>query len=261
MAGGITTGAFTIGGVNGNLVGSWKRGASAYELAVQNGFQGTVAQWLDSIRGESIRVARLEEDSNFIYLTFSDNTFIKIPKGQAGSSGNVYISRTYTDDDGNTVIVFSDKSTVVVSKGNPGISPTVSTESIDNGYRLTITDANGESVVELFNGENGANGLDGIDGKDGADGKDGENGADGKDGKTVEMQCDDGVLKWRHVPSDDTQDEQPQEDWHDIADLNDIAITEYNALFNANKPVRVVDQLPSINDADEGVIYVLREEV
>ena len=91
MAGGITAGASMIGGVatyksamsgvSGNVVGSWNRGASAYELAVQNGFQGTVSEWLDSIRGESIKISHLEEDSNFIYLTFSDDTLIKIPKG------------------------------------------------------------------------------------------------------------------------------------------------------------------------------------
>lgn len=259
MAGGITAGASMIGGVatyksamsgvSGNVVGSWNRGASAYELAVQNGFQGTVSEWLDSIRGESIKISHLEEDSNFIYLTFSDDTLIKIPKGQPGSSGRVYISKTYTDDNGNTVIIFSDKSTVLIPKGDPGVSPVISTTRIDNGYRVEIDDINGKTVLELSDGEKGEQGNIGPQGEK------------GDSGQSVEIQCEEGVLKWRHTPIEDERGEQIQEDWQTVADLNEIALTEYDALFAQNKPVRVVDELPDIDDADEGVIYVLREEV
>ena len=35
----------------GNLIASGNPGASAYELAVSNGFQGTELQWLDSLKG------------------------------------------------------------------------------------------------------------------------------------------------------------------------------------------------------------------
>lgn len=39
-------------GVIGTLGGQLVRGFSAYELAVQNGYQGTEAEWLESLKGE-----------------------------------------------------------------------------------------------------------------------------------------------------------------------------------------------------------------
>ena len=37
---------------NHNCGGNGANGLSAYELAVQNGFRGTLAQWLDSLKGK-----------------------------------------------------------------------------------------------------------------------------------------------------------------------------------------------------------------
>ena len=39
-------------GVIGTLGGQLVRGFSAYEIAVQNGYQGTEAEWLESLKGE-----------------------------------------------------------------------------------------------------------------------------------------------------------------------------------------------------------------
>jgi len=57
--------------------------------------------------------------------------------------------------------------------GKDGVSPTVSTEAIEGGYRVTITDGSGPHVYELKNGEDGADGKNGSNGQDGADGADG----------------------------------------------------------------------------------------
>lgn len=48
--------------------------------------------------------------------------------------------------------------------GVDGVSPTVSVEAIDGGYRVTITDVNGEASFDLLNGTDGADGKDGTDG-------------------------------------------------------------------------------------------------
>lgn len=39
-------------GVIGTLGGQLVRGFSAYDIAVQNGYQGTEEEWLDSLKGE-----------------------------------------------------------------------------------------------------------------------------------------------------------------------------------------------------------------
>ena len=45
--------------------------------------------------------------------------------------------------------------------GDDGVSPTVSSEAITGGHRLTITDVNGTSTVDVMDGTNGTNGTNG----------------------------------------------------------------------------------------------------
>lgn len=93
--------------------------------------------------------------------------------------------------------------------GKDGVSPTVKTDSISGGTRVTITDAEGEHTFDVLNGKDGgeaappeigengnwlingedtgkpsrgADGADGAKGDPGEDGAPGENGTDGKDG-------------------------------------------------------------------------------
>lgn len=88
--------------------------------------------------------------------------------------------------------------------GKDGVSPTVNTDSISGGTRVTITDAEGEHTFDVLNGKNGGeaatpaigdngnwyiNGVDtgkpsrGETGATGAKGEPGETGANGADGK------------------------------------------------------------------------------
>lgn len=93
--------------------------------------------------------------------------------------------------------------------GKDGVSPTVKTDSISGGTRVTITNAEGEHTFDVLNGKDGgeaatpeigengnwfingedtgkpsrgADGADGAKGDPGEDGAPGENGTDGKDG-------------------------------------------------------------------------------
>lgn len=83
--------------------------------------------------------------------------------------------------------------------GEDGISPTVTVEPIEDGYKVTITDRDGAHEFELHNGQKGADGTmtfedltpeqkaslkgdPGEPGKDGAQGPEGPQGEPGKDG-------------------------------------------------------------------------------
>jgi hypothetical protein len=45
------------------------------------------------------------------------------------------------------------------SGGSGGVSPTISVTPIENGYKLTIKDINGEKSIDILNGENGEDGY------------------------------------------------------------------------------------------------------
>lgn len=58
-------------------------------------------------------------------------------------------------------------------QGNDGVSPTVSTESVDGGTKIIITDAVGVKEFVVSDGKDGAAGQPGKDGADGQPGRDG----------------------------------------------------------------------------------------
>lgn len=63
--------------------------------------------------------------------------------------------------------------------GKDGISPSVQTQSIENGTRVTVTDADGAKSFDVMNGQQG---VPGIPGKDGSPGAKGDPGTPGRDG-------------------------------------------------------------------------------
>lgn len=62
--------------------------------------------------------------------------------------------------------------------GKDGFSPIVNITPIENGYRVTITDINGDHSYEVFNGEKGERGEKGEQGVQGEQGIQGEKGDD-----------------------------------------------------------------------------------
>ena len=138
------------------------------------------------------------------------------------------------NEDSSVTFVMSDKTEYTTkplkgADGDAGVSPTVKTESIEGGTRVTITDASGDHSFDVMNGvggeggtvtaptigengnwyingqdtgkpsrgENGADGKDGAPGAPGADGapgvpgKDGKPGADGADGFSPTVHVED----------------------------------------------------------------------
>lgn len=118
---GISTG----GGGTGN---GGADGKSAYEIAQENGYTGTVTEWLASLKGPT-------GDTGATGATG--------PQGPPGTPG--------TDGaDGSPG-----------PAGQDGVSPTISVSDITGGHRVTITDVNGTQSFDVLNG------LDGVDGESG----------------------------------------------------------------------------------------------
>ena len=109
-----------------DIYGNWVEspaitGSSAYEIAVKNGFKGTEAEWLKSLSGDG-------KDGKSAYE-------VAVKNGFEGTEAEWLKSLNGDGKD-----------------GDDGFSPTVSIEPINNGHRVTITDANGKKSFEVLNG-------------------------------------------------------------------------------------------------------------
>ena len=153
-------------GYNGNLE-AWLKsldGKSAYEIAVENGYTGTEAEWNKAVANvsnqNSITITNAECSSNGeLMITLSDGTVINVGK-VAGSDGKDGANGKNGTD------------------GKNGVDGVNGTNGIDGKDGI-----NGTNGVDGKNGKDGVNGTNGADGKDGKDGVNGTNGADGKDGQ------------------------------------------------------------------------------
>lgn len=94
-------------------------GKSAYDIAVDSGFQGTKEEWLDSLRGEPGEPGDPGEPGR-------DGE--PGPPGADGSPG---------------------------PPGEAGVSPKVSVTDIPGGHRVTITDASGPQSFDVMDGQDG----------------------------------------------------------------------------------------------------------
>ena len=89
-------------------------GKTAYEIAKEEGFDGSASEWIQSLVGEPGR------------------------DGYTPVKGRDYF-------DG--------------KDGTDGFSPTVSTEKIEDGYRVVIVDKNGNKTFNVMDGKNGEDGI------------------------------------------------------------------------------------------------------
>lgn len=119
-------------------------GLSAYELAVQQGYDGTVQEWLDSLSGKSAYDIAVENGYSGTEKEWADA--LAALANQEGS--------------------------------------TIKTASFSSGGELLITLSDNTVLnLGKAVGADGKDGQNGIDGKDGVDGTDGQNGQDGADGQ------------------------------------------------------------------------------
>ena len=129
-----TTTAELHNGEKGDKGDTGSRGAagkSAYEIALQNGFTGTEADWLTSLKGQK------------------GDTGAPGAKGAPGEKGE----RGEKGDAGETGEKGEKGDTGTPGKdGADGFSPTVTVTETSTGATITITDKNGTTTAKIQNG-------------------------------------------------------------------------------------------------------------
>ena len=108
----------TISGtIQGGAIVRGKEGKSAYEVAVKNGFSGTEAEWLASLKGE--------KGDAFVYANFTSEQLAAL-KGEKGDAF------TYSD--------FTAEQLAAL-KGEKGDKPIKGTDYFTNTDKTEIVDA------------------------------------------------------------------------------------------------------------------------
>ena len=158
----IQDGYWYIGGVNtyvkaeGTDGEDGADGKSAYDLAVENGYKGTLVEWLASLVGETGAAGKDGAD------------------GKDGTSVTISNVSESTEDGGNNVVTFSDGKTLTVKNGKTGATGAAGA----NGTSVTVSSVSestadgGENVVTFSDGEtltvkNGSKGSQGEKGDKG----------------------------------------------------------------------------------------------
>ena len=124
-------------------------GLSAYELAVQHGYDGTLEDWLQSLQGKSAYEIAVEHG-----YTGTEEEWIGRLNNLV-ADGGTYVKTASFNSAGQLILTLSDGTTLNIGGG------------------LALKGADGANGKDGTNGSNGANGKDGRDGKDGKDGTNG----------------------------------------------------------------------------------------
>lgn len=122
-------------------------GKSAYEVAVEEGFDGSVKSWLVSLKGADGISPTVEteqtETGATIYIT--DRLGVK---SAIVKNGKDFTYDMFTPEQLNSL------------KGQDGYSPTVEVKQISNGARITITDKEQTTTTDIRNGKTPVKGID-----------------------------------------------------------------------------------------------------
>ena len=111
LYGSITNNSSISGAINpaddisGALSNPLARGASAYEIAVANGYVGTEEQWLESLKGE-----KGDKGDPFTWddLTAEQKKELTGPKGDKGDTGGIGYVFFESDNDGHLYVVIAE---------------------------------------------------------------------------------------------------------------------------------------------------------
>ena len=93
------------GDISGSLSNPLARGASAYEIAVANGYVGTEEQWLESLKGD-----KGDKGDTFTWddLTAEQKKELTGPKGEKGDTGGIGYVFFESDNDGHLYAVIAE---------------------------------------------------------------------------------------------------------------------------------------------------------
>ena len=112
-------------------------GASAYEIAVENGYTGTEAEWLTSLKGQKGERGEKGEKGDTGEQGLQGIQGEKGEKGDTGAAGKDGMNGTDGRDGAN------------------GFSPTVIVTETSTGATITATDKNGTTTATIKNGTSG----------------------------------------------------------------------------------------------------------
>jgi hypothetical protein len=162
-------------------------GASAYQTAVKNGFEGTEQEWLDSLHGKDGKTPVKGED----YFDGKDGFSPEVTAEEV--EDGVEITTTHKDADPTVVKVKhgkdgTDGKTPVKGKdykdGEDGFNPEVTLEETETGVKITTTHKDADPTsVEVKHGKDGYTPQKNVDYFDGKDGYTPQKNVDYFDGK------------------------------------------------------------------------------
>ena len=153
-------------------------GKSAFEIAVENGFIGTEAEWLESLKGKDGKDG------------------VDGKNGQDGKDGidgksayEIAIANGYFGTESEWLESLKGKNGIDGQPGKDGIDGTNGQDGKDGIDGTPGTDGKSAYIIAVEHGFTGteAEWLESLKGKDGTDGQPGKDGVDGKDGVTPDM--------------------------------------------------------------------------
>lgn len=159
-------------------------GKSAYQIAVENGFVGTVAEWIASLHGKDVGVDRIEKtgtsadgliDTYTIFFTDGNSSTFTVNNGQdgvAGADGRGIVSFEKTGSNGNIdtyTVTYTDEttSTFTVRNGTDGVGvekiekTASSADGLIDTYTITLT--NGQTIRYSITNGNGVRSIERLD--------------------------------------------------------------------------------------------------
>ena len=129
----------TISGtIQGGAIVRGKEGKSAYEVAVKNGFSGTEAEWLASLKGE--------KGDAFVYADFTSEQLAALK----GEKGDAFVYADFTSEqlaalkgEKGDAFTYSDFTAeqLAALKGEKGDKPIKGTDYFTNTDKTEIVDA------------------------------------------------------------------------------------------------------------------------
>jgi hypothetical protein len=153
-------------------------GKSAFEIAVENGFIGTEAEWLESLKGKDGKDG------------------VDGKNGQDGKDGidgksayEIAIANGYFGTESEWLESLKGKNGIDGQPGKDGIDGTNGQDGKDGIDGTPGTDGKSAYIIAVEHGFTGTETewLESLKGKDGTDGQPGKDGVDGKDGVTPDM--------------------------------------------------------------------------
>ena len=216
-----------------------QRGQSAYELAQAEGFEGTVQEWLASLKGADGAAGANGQDGQD-GVNGADGA-----DGAAGRDGadgksayEIAVENGYSGTQAEWLASLRGADGANGADGQNGTNGTDGQDGSDgkSAYQLAVDAGFSGTLTEWLTSLNGTDGTDGVDGANGIHGMDGLNGIDGK--SAYDLAVDEGysgtLSEWlQSLKGEDGADgTNGSSDWNYITNKPRIQATHKNVFEN-----------------------------